>query len=156
MSLQTICTHCSQCISETTVTHFSLSSALVRHSCSTHCRSCTAPAFTRLKNCQLCVTMNFPLPSFGSSRLTGNDTSADQTLVHTCGPSCTSYSWKFELVLTVNYSSCQTSATLTCRYSHTYPTFHPLFFPYGQQCQQSLAVWEDLGTSEAVGLGAEA
>ena len=63
-----------------------VSSALVRHPCCTHCSSCTAPAFTHGKNCQLGTTSNFPLLSFGSFRLTENDASADQTIVHTCSP----------------------------------------------------------------------
>lgn len=54
-----------------------------------HCCSCSTPAFTHLNNCQLCVPLNFHLHSFGSSCLTGNGRSADQTTPHTCSPKCT-------------------------------------------------------------------
>lgn len=103
-------------------------------SSSTHCCSCSTPAFTHLNNCQLCVTLNFQLHSFGSSCLTGNGGSADQTTPAHLQPQMHRYPWKHAHVLTaVSYSSppfcvcsvgpCEGLSLLLAK-PHGFPTFH--------------------------------
>ena len=67
---------------------------------SAHCCSCNTPALAHLNNCQLCVTLNFHLRSFGSSCLTGSGGSADQTMLHTCSAKCAVIRGKRALVFT--------------------------------------------------------
>lgn len=123
-------------------------------SCSTHWRSCTAPAFTHLKNCQLCATLNFLLPSFAPSRLAGNKRVSWPAAGAHLQPLMHSYPRKLELVLIVNYSCCYLSATLTGRYSHTYPTFHPPSYYMGssasrvQWCGRTLELQKLLGLKQ--------
>lgn len=65
-----------------------------------------------------------------------------------------SYPRKPKLVLTVSYSSCYTSATLTRRYSLTYATFHPPSSRMGssasraQWCGRTLELQKLLGLQQ--------
>lgn len=135
-------------------------------SSSTHCCSCSTPAFTHLNNCQLCVTLNFQLRSFGSSCLTGNGGSADQTTPAHLQPqmhrlsmetrTCFDSSQLFvPSLLCVQCWSMWRPLALT-RQATWFPHISSLFFPCGLPCQQHLVAWEGCGTSEVVGFGVKA
>lgn len=125
-----------QCASEPTFAYIFMSCVWVRlplHG--THTAALVAHLhFTHLNNCQLCVTLNFHLHSFGSSCLTGNGGSADQTTPHTCSPKCTVIHgnmhllWQQSVVCPLPFCVCSAGPCrglfLLLAKPHGFPAFH--------------------------------